>query len=252
MNSPKPPLRLRKGGPVLTSLTAYDYPTARLLDEAGIELILVGDSLGMVVAGLPDTTKVTLSQMEYHTSIVARAVRHAVIIGDLPWGTYATPEAAVNSAQRLMDAGAHGVKLEGGTEQLPQIRAIIAAGIPFLGHIGMLPQQVLEEGGYKKKGKSEAEAKRLLQSALDLDAAGAIGMVLESVVPSVAATITQAIGIPTIGIGSGSQCDGQIRVVHDIIGAFPWFRPPFAQPHADVAGAISQAAKAYINEVRGH
>lgn len=244
------PLRLRKGGPALITLTAYDYPTARLLDEAGVELILVGDSLGMVVAGLPDTTGVTLAQMEYHTQIVARAVKRAVLIADLPFASYETAAQAVESARRLMAAGAHGVKLEGGTECLPQIEAIIGDGIPLLGHLGMLPQHVREEGGYKKKGRTEAEAARLRQSARDLEKAGAIGLVLESVVPPVATAITREAGIPTIGIGSGTECDGQIRVLHDIIGAFPWFRPPFAKVHADVAGAISAAVQAYIAEIR--
>jgi 3-methyl-2-oxobutanoate hydroxymethyltransferase len=235
----------------ITSLTAYDYPTARLLDEAGIDLILVGDSLGMVVAGLPDTTGVTMEQMLYHAEIVARAVKQALLVVDLPFHSYETPEQAVENAQRLIATGADAVKLEGGRIVLPQIRAIIEAGIPFVGHLGMLPQSVKEEGGYKKKGKTEAGAQRLIDEARLLEEAGTGAIVLESIVPEVAREVTNSVRIPTIGIGTGpvDTTTGQIRVLHDVIGAYPWFVPPFATPHADIAGAIRRAVAAYVDEV---
>lgn len=234
----------------LVALTAYDYPSARLIDEAGVDFILVGDSLGMVFAGLPDTTEVTLDHMVYHTEVVARGVQQAFLVSDLPYGTYDSPEMAVAHAQRLIDAGAHAVKLEGGLRQVAKLEAMRKAGIPSVGHIGMLPQRVREEGGYKKKGKTSPEANRLVESAIALEKAGAGAIVLESIVPSVATRITEAIDIPTIGIGSGPDCDGEIRVIHDVIGAYPWFVPPFAKPEADVAGEIRRAVAAYRDEVK--
>jgi 3-methyl-2-oxobutanoate hydroxymethyltransferase len=238
-------------GRKLATLTAYDYPTARLLDEAGIDLILVGDSLGMVFAGLPDTTGVTMEQMIYHTAVVARGVRQALLVADLPYHSYETPADAVENGRRLIAAGAQAVKLEGGSEQIPQLEALREAGIPAVGHIGMLPQHVVEEGGYKRKGKTSPEADRLVESAVALEKAGVGAIVLESIVPAVSRRISAAIAIPTIGIGSGAgeDCDGQIRVIHDVIGAFPWFVPPFARPGADVAGEIRRAITEYRDGV---
>jgi 3-methyl-2-oxobutanoate hydroxymethyltransferase len=231
-------------------LTAADYPTARLLDEAGVDLILVGDSLGMVALGYPDTVEVTLADMVHHTRAVRRGVARSLVGGDLPWHTYETPAAALVSAQALMAAGADAVKLEGGTTMLPQVETIIGAGIPFIGHIGMLPQSVREEGGYKKKGRSTEEAARLVADARALDAAGAIAIVVEGTIPAVAGEITAAVRCPTIGIGSGADCDGQILVTADLVGAFPWFRPPFARARADVAGEVLRAAREFAAEVR--
>ncbi len=243
-------LSQRKGTtPRLSVLTAYDYPTARLLDEAGVDLLLVGDSLGMVVLGLPDTTGVTMADMIHHTKAVARGTSRACIIGDMPMHSYATADLAVHNAQRLIAAGAHAVKLEGGIAMLPQVRAIIAAGIPFIGHIGMLPQSVREEGGYKKKGKTPAGAAALLADALALDAAGAIACVLESIVPEVAAHITGQVKMLTIGIGAGKDCDGQVLVTHDLLGSFPWFRPPFAKARADLAGETLRAVREWKAEL---
>ncbi|MCB1230249.1 MAG: 3-methyl-2-oxobutanoate hydroxymethyltransferase [Verrucomicrobiae bacterium] len=235
----------------LVSLTAYDFPTARLIDEAGVDLILVGDSLGMVFAGLPDTTGVKLEHILYHTEVVTRAVKQALIVSDFPFGTYDTPEIAVKNGRRLIEAGAHAVKLEGGLGQISKLEALREAGIPTVGHIGMLPQRVREEGGYKKKGKTSPEADRLVESAVALENTGVGAIVLESIVPEVARRITEATEVPTIGIGSGKDCDGQIRVIHDIIGAFPWFVPPFVVPKADVAGEIRRAVEAYRDEVIG-
>lgn len=241
---------LKPSGRKVVILTAADYPTARLLDEAGVDLILVGDSLGMVTLGYPDTVEVTLADMVHHTRAVRRGVTRSLVGGDLPWHTYETPAAALASARMLADAGADAVKLEGGTAMLPQVEAIIAAGIPFIGHIGMLPQSVREEGGYKKKGRSAEEAARLLADARALDAAGAIAIVVEGTIPAVAAEITGAVQCPTIGIGSGADCDGQILVTADLVGAFPWFRPPFAKARADVAGDTLRAAREFALEVR--
>lgn len=239
----------KRSGPPLSVLTCYDYPSARLLDEAGVDLLLVGDSLGMVVLGLPDTTEVTMDDMLCHTRAVARAKTRAPVIGDMPFHSYMTPESAVENARRLIDAGAQAVKLEGGVSVLPQVKAIIAAGIPFVGHIGMLPQSVREEGGYKKKGKTPEAAALLMADAVALDEAGACACVLESMMPDVAHAITQRVKMSTIGIGAGKQCDGQVLVTHDLIGAFPWFRPPFAKARADVAGEILRAAREYVAEV---
>lgn len=241
----------KAAGPKLAILTAYDYPTARLLDDAGVDLILVGDSLGMVVHGLPDTTGVTLDMMVMHTAAVCRGVGRAPVIADLPYATYRTPEEAVASARRLMEAGATCVKLEGGVSFVPQVSAILAAGIPFVGHIGMLPQSVREEGGYKKKGKTAAQAEQLLADAIALDKAGACAIVLESMVPDVATQITRSIKASTIGIGAGVETDGQVLVTPDILGSFPWFRPPFAKARADVAGETLRAVREYIADVRG-
>lgn len=235
--------------PPISAITAYDYPTARICDEAGVQLILVGDSLGMMVAGCEDTTSVTLDQMVYHTTIVRRGVTRAVVVADLPIHTYDTPAEALASARRLIEAGAEAVKLEGGLDQIPQIEAIVGAGIPLCGHLGMLPQHVREEGGYKKKGRSEAEAKSLVEAGLALESAGVFAIVLESVVADVAAEMTARLRIPTIGIGSGHRCDGQVRVVHDVTGAFPWFLPPFAKTHGNVAEVTRNSVSAFLGEV---
>jgi 3-methyl-2-oxobutanoate hydroxymethyltransferase len=236
-------------GPPLAVLTAYDYPTGRLLDEAGVDLVLVGDSLGMVMLGFPDTTHVTMDMMVHHTAAVRRGVKRAPVIADLPYRSYEIPDQALINARRLMAAGADAVKLEGGRDQIQQVEAIVNAGIPFVGHIGMLPQQVVVEGGYKKKGKTPADAERLLADALALDAAGACAIVLESMVAEVAAEITRRVRASTIGIGSGKGTDGQVLVTPDLLGSFPWFRPPFAKPRADVAGETLRAVREYVAEV---
>lgn len=236
----------KRRGERITALTAYDYPTARLLDESGIDLILVGDSLGMVVLGYEDTTEVTLAEMVHHTRAAARGVKRALLVGDLPIHTYNDPAQAVSSARALIEAGAHAVKLEGGASHVAQIESIIAAGIPVMGHIGMLPQSVREEGGYKVKGRTQAEAEALLRDAIAVEKAGVFAVVLEIVSPEAARQITAALEIPTIGIGSGSHCDGQILVTHDLIGLFPWFTPKFVSPEARVADEIRRATQAFI------
>ncbi len=241
----------RKGQCFLSVLTAYDYPTARLLDEASVDMLLVGDSLGMVVLGFPDTTHVTLDHMVHHVAAVKRGTSKALIIGDMPIHTYDTPEEAVKTAQVLVKAGADVVKLEGGIAQLEKIKAIIATGIPVMGHLGMLPQSVLEEGGYKKKGKSQEEITRLHADAKALSDAGVVAIVLESVVTNVASDITKFISVPTIGIGCGKgTCDGEVAVVTDLVGSFPWFVPPFATPKANISVEITRAAQEWLAEQR--
>jgi 3-methyl-2-oxobutanoate hydroxymethyltransferase len=205
----------------IASLTAYDFPMAKLLDAAGIPLILVGDSLGMVVLGYPDTTHVTLAEMEHHVRAAARAKPQALLAADMPFHSYQSPAQALDTARRLTAAGAEAVKAEGGRAILPQVRAILADGIPFLGHLGMLPQSVLEEKGYHVKGKTDAERTSLLDDAQALADAGAFALVLELVTPLVAREITRQIPIPTIGIGAGPDCDGEILVVTDLLGTSP-------------------------------
>lgn len=243
--------RRRKDGPRIAMLTAYDYPTARLLDEMDVDALLVGDSLGMVVLGFPDTTHVTLAHMLHHVAAVSRAQPKALIIGDLPIHTYDTAAMAVASARQLAAAGADAVKLEGGVSEAEKIHAIVESGIPVIGHLGMLPQHVIEEGGYKKKGRTEEQRALLLADALAIQKAGVSGMVLESVVPDTARFLTEKTDIPTIGIGCGeASCDGEVAVITDLIGSFPWFVPPFAIPEADLAAAIRTATGKYISRVR--
>jgi len=236
-------------GERVAALTAYDYPTARLLDEAGVPVILVGDSVGMVVLGYPDTTQVTLAEMRHHIAAVARAKTKALVVGDLPYHTYQTAQNAVANAHILMEAGAEAIKLEGGVAVVPEIRAMREAGIAVMAHIGMLPQHIKEEGGYKIKGRSEAERERVLADAWAVEEAGAFAVVVELVEPELAREITDKLTIPTIGIGSGTHCYGNILVTHDLVGAFPWFRPKFAVAKADVASAIRSAAEGFVKSV---
>jgi 3-methyl-2-oxobutanoate hydroxymethyltransferase len=241
--------RKRRGNRI-TALTAYDYPTARLLDESGIDVILVGDSVGMVVLGYEDTTSVTLAEMVHHTRAAARGVKRALLVGDMPIHSYDTPEQAVATAKELVAAGAKAVKLEGGASECAKIEAIVAAGIPIMAHIGMLPQHVREEGGYKVKGKTAPELEALLEDARRIQSAGAFAVVLEIVTPEAARQVTSLLEIPTIGIGSGLHCDGQILVTHDLIGLFPWFTPKFVSPEARVADDIRRAAQAFIRRTK--
>lgn len=240
----------KREGRRLATLTATDFPTGRLLDEGGLDLILVGDSLGMVSLGFPDTVDVTLDDMIRHTAAVRRGVRNTLLVADLPYHTYETPEQALRSAERLLEeGGADAVKLEGGSARAGAIRAIAQRGFPLLAHLGMLPQRVREEGGYKVKGRTPESAAALMADALAVQEAGAFGIVLELVLPTVAEDITRKLRIPTIGIGSGQVCDGEILVTADLVGAFPWFVPKFATRHADVAGQIRQAVVAWKAQV---
>lgn len=245
-------LRVRKGGTSIAALTAYDYPTARLLDEGGVDVLLVGDSLGMVVLGFPDTTQVTLEHMLHHVAAVARAKPRALVVADLPIHTYDTAEQALATARLLVAAGAEAVKLEGGVRQAEKVASIVAAGIPVMGHLGMLPQRVLVEGGYRKKGKTPEQTEAIREGAEAIIHAGVFAIVMESIVPEAARFLTSCLTVPTIGIGCGDRtCDGEVAVVTDLLGSYPWFVPPFARPEADVAGITRTAAAAYVSRVRG-
>jgi len=249
LNATPESIRAKKGREKIPVLTAYDYPMTRMLDEAGVPVLLVGDSLGMVVLGYPNTTHVTMEEMLHHLRACARAKPKAMLIGDLPYHSYETPEQAVANARQLMAAGANAVKAEGGWEILPQVKAIVGAGIPFVGHLGMLPQHVLEEGGYHIKGRKEEEHSRLLADADALVDAGAFMVVLELVTPPVAAELTRRIAIPTIGIGSGPDCDGQVLVTPDLVGTFPWFTPKFVKPRLQTAAQMQSAVREWMREL---
>ena len=241
---------MKARGEKIAALTAYDFPMTKLLDEAGIPMILVGDTVGMVVLGYPDTTHVTMADMEHHVRAATRAQPNALLGADLPFKSYETSAQAVENAKRLVAAGAEFVKAEGGAEILPQVKAIVAAGIPFCGHLGMLPQHVLEEGGkYHIKGRDDAGRAKLLADAAALADAGAFVVVLEIVTPPVAKEITAHITIPTVGIGSGPDCDGQILVINDLIGTFPWFTPRFVKPRANCAADIKTAVAAWKQSI---
>ena len=241
-------IRQMKGREPIAALTVYDYPMTRMLDECGVPLLLVGDSLGMVVLGLPDTSRVTMADMEHHTRAAARAQPRALLAADLPKGSYDTEDDAVANARRLIDAGAEAVKAEGGTAILPQVEAVLAAGIPFLGHIGMLPQNVQAGEDYKVKGKSKAEHDAILLDAEALAEAGAFAVVLELVVPALAADISKKISIPTIGIGAGSECDGQILVTTDLWATSPDYIPRHVQPNMQVPVEMRRAVSEWKNE----
>jgi 3-methyl-2-oxobutanoate hydroxymethyltransferase len=240
---------MKARGEKIAALTAYDFPMTRLLDEVGIPFILVGDSLGMVVLGFPDTTHVTMADMEHHVRAAARAKPKALLAADLPFRSYETVASAVENAQRLIAAGADAVKAEGGREILAQAHAIRAAGIPFCGHLGMLPQHVIEEGGYHIKGRKAPEHQALLADADALVAAGAFAVVLELITALVAREISQRIPIPTIGIGAGPDCDGQILVTPDLLGMLPWFSLKHVKPKLNAAEQMRAVVREWIDDV---
>ena len=244
--------RLKKQrGEVLTMLTAYDYPTALAIDQAGIDSILVGDSLGMVVLGYENTLPVTMEDMLHHCRAVARGAQYALLIGDMPFMSYqASPADAVRNAGRfLQEAGMNAVKLEGGREVLPSIEAIVNAGIPVMGHLGLTPQSVHQLGGFRAQGLSVSAAKKLLEDAQALQAAGCFAMVLESVPWQLADFISQRLEIPTIGIGAGGGCDGQVLVTHDLLGLFDRFTPRFVKKYAALHQDLARAFSAYKSDV---
>ena len=229
----------------ICALTAYDYPTARILDESGIDIILVGDSLGMMVFGHTDTTKVTMEMMINHTIACSNGVKRSLLITDMPFKSYDTSDSALSNAKLLLKAGAHGVKLEGGSNVIPQIKTLIQNKIPVLGHLGFLPQSIKEEKYYKKKGKTESEKIEIKRDSKLLQEVGVSAIILESVERDLAKNITESLEIPTIGIGSGDFCNGEIRVINDIIGSYPWFIPPFAKPYCSIAEDIKNAVIAF-------
>src|SRR3954468_5581875 len=241
-------LSARSRGQRLTMLTAYDYTMARLLDAAGVDSILVGDSLGMVVQGQPDSLAVTLEEVIYHTRLVMRGVKRALVVADLPFMSYqVSPQQAVESAGRLIkEGGAHSVKLEGGVRSASAVEAITRADIALMGHIGLTPQSVRRLGGFKV----QRDAARLLEDALAIEAAGAFALVVECVPAELAAKITESVKIPTIGIGAGPHCDGQVLVTPDLLGLFDDLRPRFAKRYAELGADIRASVAAYCDEVR--
>ena len=246
--------RRRRDGQPIVALTAYDALLARLLDQAGVDLILVGDSLGMVVLGYASTIPVTIEQSLHHTAAVARVVTRALVVGDMPFLTYqvSAEEALRNAGRYLQEAGADAVKLEGGAAIAPTVARLVQAGIPVLGHIGILPQHVAAEGGYRVHGRTAAEAKALRRDAKALEAAGAFAIVLEGLPAALAGKITDALGIPTIGIGAGPKCSGQIQVTHDILGLFEDFVPKHTRRYAELAKLTRRALDRFLQDVRGH
>ena len=241
---------MRERGEKIAVLTGYDASFARLMDEAGIDIILVGDSLGMVVQGHASTLPVKLSEMSYHTRCVARGVKHAFIVSDLPFATYQQgPQQAYASAARLMAAGAHMVKLEGGMVMAKTIEFLTRRGIPVCAHIGLLPQSVNQLGGYRVQGRDDAAAGQLIEDARAVEAAGAGLLVLEAIPTALATEITQTLAIPTIGIGAGPNCSGQVLVLYDVLGLYP--QPPkFSRNFMDGSGSIADALAAYVQAVK--
>ncbi len=240
----------KKKGEKIVSLTAYDYPFGQILDDVGIDIVLIGDSLGMVLLGYETTVGVTMREMIHHTKAVSRAVKKALVVGDMPFGSYDNPERAVMSAKRFMkEGGADAIKLEGGKRVEKQVEAMVAAGIPVMGHIGMTPQTASALGGYKVQGKNKADAEVLIRDALLLDRLGAFAIVLECVPSDLAAEITQKVKCPTIGIGAGLKVDGQILVLHDMLGFKGKVYPRFVRKYAHFAEEASQAVAKYREDV---
>jgi len=242
---------LMKNKRKITMLTAYDFPLAEAVDQAGIDMILVGDSLANVVLGLNSTTQVGMPEMLHHAKAVTRAVRHALVIGDMPYDSYqVNPQESVKNAERFIkEAGCDAVKLEWFDKCIEVTSAIIGAGIAVMGHIGLTPQTAESKGGFKVQGRDAEAARQLIEQAMELEKAGVFAIVLECVPDKIAALITQAIKIPTIGIGAGSDCDGQVLVAHDMLGLFKRYRPKFVKQYADLSGAITKAVEAYKNDV---
>jgi len=244
--------KMKKEGEKISMLTAYDYSTAAVMDEAGVDIILVGDSLGMVMLGYDSTLPVTMEDMIHHTKAVSCAAEHAMIIGDMPFMSYQiSVEEAVRNAGRFMkEAGAHGVKLEGGKEVAEVVMKITSSGIPLMGHLGLTPQSVHQLGGYKVQGKDDKTAKKMMEDARILEEAGAFSIVLECVPAPLAGKISRSLTIPTIGIGAGVECDGQVLVVNDMLGMFEKFTPKFVKKYANLNTDINAAIKEYIDEVK--
>jgi len=247
-----PQLMAAKGRERISMLTAYDAPTAALLDQAGVDILLVGDSLEMAVYGEPNTLTATMDTMVRHTRAVARAARRAVVVGDMPFLSYqAEPSRAVENAGRfLAEGGAAAVKVEGGSRILPAVAAILAADIPVMGHVGLTPQSYRKLGGFKVQGREAESARQIREDAQALAQAGCFAIVLECVPDSLAAEITRNIAVPTIGIGAGSACDGQVLVFHDLVGLTPDLRPKFVRRYANLAPVIEEAARAFTRDVK--
>lgn len=244
---------LKKKKEKITALTAYDYPTAKILDDCGVDIILVGDSLGMVMLGYETTLPVTMDEMIHHTKAVTRARKRAMVIGDMPYLSFhlSLKDSVMNAARFIKEAGADGVKLEGASPQrLMLVEALVEAEIPVMGHVGLTPQSIRKIGGFKVQGTEEEKAEAIYRGALELEKAGAFAVVLESVPQELAREITRSLKIPTIGIGAGPDCDGQILVIHDLLGFTTGYMPKFVKRYADLAEIISRAVNDYISDVR--
>jgi len=243
---------MKQKGEKITMLTAYDYSTAKIVDEVGIPLILVGDSLGMVVLGYETTIPVTMEEMLHHTKAVVRGINRAMVIGDMPFMTYhiSVAEALHNAARFIQEGGAQAVKLEGGVTVAEKVSRIVECGIPVMGHIGLTPQSIHQFGGYKVQGRTPEVATRLLKDAQALEEAGAFAIVMETVPTPLATLITQKVSIPTIGIGAGIGCDGQVQIINDILGSFTDFVPKHAKQYAKLVDIMSSAITEYYNEVK--
>jgi len=245
-----PEFQGQKGKKKLVVVTAYDALFTRIIEQAGIDVILVGDSLGVVVQGKPDTLSVTMDEMVYHTRLVAQSRRQALVIADMPFMSYqVSEERAIHNAGRLIQAGAEAVKLEGGGAMVDRVRALTAVGIPVMGHLGMTPQSVHRFGGYRVQGRETTQADVLLNDAKALEAAGAFALVLEAMPAALARSMTQAVSIPTIGIGAGPHCDGQVLVLYDLLGLFDEFAPKFVKPYAHLKADALQALRRFKEEV---
>ncbi|MDD5723560.1 MAG: 3-methyl-2-oxobutanoate hydroxymethyltransferase [Syntrophales bacterium] len=246
-------LKMKQAGEKISMLTAYDYSTAAIMDEAGVDILLIGDSLGMVVLGYDSTLPVTMEDMLHHTKPVSRAAKRAMVIADMPFMSYqvSVQEALRNAGRFMKEAGAHGVKLEGGEEVAETVRKITSAGIPLMGHLGLTPQSVHQLGGYKVQGKDDKTARKLMEDARALEEAGAFSLVLECVPAKLAGEISRALTIPTIGIGAGVECDGQVLVVNDMLGTFEKFTPKFVKKYAELSKDIQAAVGRYIDDVKG-
>jgi 3-methyl-2-oxobutanoate hydroxymethyltransferase len=243
---------LKRRGQKLAMVTAYDFPSGRIADEAGVELVLVGDSAGMVVLGNESTVPVTMDELLMLTRAVVRGAKRPLVIADMPFGSFQTSdERAVENAVRFVkEAGADAVKLEGAGPSLSRVRAIVGAGVPVMGHVGLTPQSATMLGGFKAQGRTAEKAERLYEDALALEAAGCFAIVLEAVPAPVAARVTEALELPTIGIGAGAQCDGQVLVWHDLLGLYAGKAPRFVKRYADLAGEAKRALEAYVDDVR--
>jgi 3-methyl-2-oxobutanoate hydroxymethyltransferase len=240
---------MKQRGEKIVALTAYDFFTAKIMDEVGVHLILVGDSVGMAVLGYENTLPVTMEEMIHHTKAVARAKPNALLVADMPFMSYASVRAALENAGRLIQAGAEAVKVEGGEAVTEQVRALVGSGIPVLGHIGLLPQSILETGGYKIQGRTPQSAEKVVRDAEALEKAGVFAMVIEGTVASVAEQVTRSVTVPTIGIGAGVHCDGQVLVSNDMLGLFTWFTPKHVKRYANLAEEMRKAFAAYRGDV---
>jgi len=244
---------LKQKNEPLTMVTAYDATFARLIDSAGVEMLLVGDSLGMVVQGHGSTLPVTMDQMVYHTQMVVRGSQRALVVADMPFMAYQPSiELAMKNAGRLLaQGGATAVKVEGGERVVPTVRALVAAGVPVMGHLGLTPQSVNALGGFRVQGRGDKAAARLIEDALLLEDAGAFAIVLETIPAELGKTVTDRIGIPTIGIGAGVSCDGQVLVCYDMLGLFEQMAPKFVKKYADLGGVVRDAVRQYVADVKG-